>query len=249
MKGIICITIFMLITAFALGQNPKSVEGKELKEMTTTPPDFTGIKASANLNNWSTDNLQKYLMSVLEGPALSVTDGAEGTEVVQFTVTSQGKITNLKVLNSVSDEIDREVISAIRQTEGMWIPGKSNNNPVDMEKEVSLVFISADNSGKSTSEHFTNLAKDFYSKGNTAIFEKGNAKKAVRYYSMGIRYLPHDPGLLYMRGLCRYETGDKKGAVEDWKSGYMHGGIDMSNYETAQLNFFKGYFAMIPYTK
>ena len=28
--------------------------------------------------------------------------------------------------------------------------------------------------------------------------------------------MPYDANLLYLRGICRYETGNEEGAMEDW---------------------------------
>ena len=46
--------------------------------------------------------------------------------------------------------------------------------------------------------------------------------------------MPHNGNLSYtllMRGVCRYELGDKEGAFEDWnRMAGMGGNIDISGY-------------------
>lgn len=43
-----------------------------------------------------------------------------------------------------------------------------------------------------------------------------------------------------MRGICRYELGDKEGAFDDWNRVAGSGGIDMGEY-AGQIAGIKGY--------
>jgi len=60
--------------------------------------------------------------------------------VIQFTVTTQGNVTDFENINSVCPAIDNEVILALNKTNGMWIPGRNNGNPVDMSIVITFVF-------------------------------------------------------------------------------------------------------------
>jgi hypothetical protein len=63
----------------------------------------------------------------------------------------------------------------------------------------------------------------------------------VKNYSLALNYLPYDKSLLLMRGVCRYELGDKEGAKEDWnRMASLGEPIDMSEY-TNQITGLKGY--------
>jgi tetratricopeptide (TPR) repeat protein len=158
----------------------------------------------------------------------------EGTEVVRFTVTPSGELSDFAIINSVSREIDKEIIRVLETTNGMWIPGNNDNVPTGMTKEVSLAFCIKNNSSKSVTEIFKEKATNCYFAGSKALFEKQNPKKALKYYNWGINYLPNDQSLLLGRGICRYETGDKEGARQDWERLKSLGGFEIENWELTE---------------
>jgi phage-related protein len=185
----------MLIAAIATGQN------RELKTIEVNSPAFKG-DAPKSIN----DFLQKHV----EYPTKSYQWKLQGTEVVQFVVTKQGKLSDYKVINSVSAEIDNEVIRLLELTSGRWVPGTINGEPVDMEKEVSLEF------KISPKSDFVEMAKWNMQKGNELLFLKDQPKKAVKYFDLAINYLPNSETIQGIRGYCKYMMGDIEGANRDW---------------------------------
>jgi hypothetical protein len=124
----------------------------------------------------------------------------------------------------------------------MWIPGYNNKEPAAMTKEVTMAFYGGNNASKSVTEIFTEKASHYFIDGSKTLFEKKNPKKAARYYSKGINYLPYDKSLLLVRGFCRFETGDKEGAHQDWTRVKELGGYDMEDsYLTENLKGLKSY--------
>jgi tetratricopeptide (TPR) repeat protein len=186
----------MLLTAsVAFGQEQK------LNEIKVTAPQFRNeIFHSAN----------DFLEHSVEFPAKSKNAGLQGTEVIQFTVTTEGQVTDFMVINSVSTEIDLEVIRILEVTNGKWTPGTVNGEPVAMTKEVSVVF------KNNPATNFAELANKHLQKGNQALFVKNQPEKALKYFNRGITLLPNDETLLVVRGLCKYKLGDETGASRDW---------------------------------
>jgi tetratricopeptide (TPR) repeat protein len=238
MKATVSIVIFLLVAFFAFGQNETLISPAQIGEVKVTPPEFTGNLITNPTNELSLIN--SYLAKNVKYPENDFYSGPQGTEVIQFTITSEGKVTDFHVINSVSWYIDREVISVLKATNGMWKPGYNNNNPVDMTKEISMIFCNSGNS-ENVGELFTNLATTSYNKGIVALYEKQNVNKALKFFSNGINYLPNDKCLLLLRGTCLYELGDKEGAIQDWKRMANLGEtIDMSEY-TELIKGMKGY--------
>jgi TonB family protein len=190
----------MLIAAIATGQN------KELTSIEINSPAFKG-DATKSIN----DFLQKHV----EYPPESYQWKLQGTEVVQFVVTKQGKLSDYKVINSVSAEIDKEVIRLLELTSGMWAPGTINGEPVAMEKEVSLEF------RLSPTTDFVEKAKWNMQKGNELLFLKDQPKKAIKYFDLAINYLPNNETIHGIRGYCKYRIGDEEGANRDWDRANM----------------------------
>jgi TonB family protein len=221
MKRNLFFMVSMLVAVFAFGQN------QSLKEIEVKAPMF---------HSAFYDDINDFLLSGIEYPTEAVKAGDEGTEVIQFVVTQNGTVTDFKVINSVSDAIDKEVIRILKITNGMWIPRYENGAPVAMNKEVSVVF------QLNPSTDFVAMAKSYLEKANQMFFIDKQPKKALKYLDKGINLLPHDETLLVVRGICRYELGDETGAQNDWNRIADSGKIALSEF-TAQLEETKGYDA------
>jgi len=185
----------MLVAAFTFGQN------QDLQEIKVTAPQFRSDLFQ---------NINDFLLSGIEYPIESIKAGNEGTEVIQFVITPMGNITDIRVINSISEIIDLEMIRILEITAGMWIPGTVNGEPVAMEKEISVVFKISQKSD------FVTKAKCYLKLGNKMLFENKNPEKALKYFDKGISLLPNEETLLAVRGLCKYEMGDFEGAKNDW---------------------------------
>ena len=185
----------MLVATFAFGQN------QDLQEIKVTAPKF---------RSEFYQNVNDFLISGIEYPVESLKAGDEGTEVIQFVVTPKGNVTDIKIINNVSDIIDQEVIRILEVSNGKWIPGTANGEPVAMEKEVSVVFKISEKSD------FVAKTKGYLELGNKMLFENNKPEKALKYFDKSITLLPNEETLLAVRGLCKYEMGDIEGAKNDW---------------------------------
>jgi TonB family protein len=194
MKTNLILVAVILIAAIAHGQN------QELREIEVTPPAFKS-DFSKSIND--------FLQKKMEYPFESYLWKIQGTEIVQFVVTAEGKLTGFKIINSISTEIDQEVIRTLKSTSGKWIPGTKNGEPVDMEQEVSMAFKIY------PTDNFVEMAIWNYQKGNEFLFVKNNPKKALTFYNKAINFLPTEESLHAVRGFCKYRMGDENGADRD----------------------------------
>lgn len=225
MKKNVIFAISMLVASFAVGQN------RNVEEVSVSAPQFTGVEnAMMHQNESPNAPIKNYLSKKVCFSAEAAACKAEGTEVVQFTVTADGNVADFKIINSVYPAIDNEIIRILKNTNGMWLPGYNNGKLVDMTHEVSMVFCLEKKNSESITKMFSEKASNYFSAGTEVLFEKKNSKKALKFYSSDINYLPKNQSLLLMRGLCRYELGDAAGANEDWNRMASLGGIDMSEY-------------------
>ncbi len=236
MKRLIILVLCVISMFTTLGQNQKMIE-----EIRCTPPKFTGIeKATQVVTEEKYQTIEQYLASIIEYPDEAIKSRNEGTEVVSFLVTSSGAIADINVVNSVSKEIDEAVISALKTTNGMWIPGSNNEKPVAMEKEVSVVFKFSD----FAHNDFIQMTRKHYTQGSEMLFMKQNPKKALKYFDKGVVLLPNQKDLLVLRGLTRYELGDRDGALRDWTRIKNIGGLQGIGYIENFIEM-KGYTEMI----
>ncbi len=195
MKTCVFFLTGMLIAVIATSQNQES------KEMDVTPPTFKGEVPNS---------INAFIQKRVKYPAPDLKWRQQGTVVVGFVITPEGKLEDIEVINSVSYAIDYEVIRALKSTGGKWTPGSINGETVAMANEVSVVF------KLYPDDNFVEIAKKYLDKGNQALFVKNQPEKALKYFNRGITFLPNDGTLLAIRGLCRYKLGDEIGATRDW---------------------------------
>ena len=195
MKTIAFFSVVMFAAVLTYGQQIN------LNEVKVTAPEFR-----SEIYN----DFHDFLKSGIEYPEESIKAGHEGTEIIQFTITTTGEITNFKVINSVSDVIDMEVIRVLKITDGMWAPRYEKGERVAVDKEITLVFKISEKSD------FVKMAKACMNKANELIFIKNKPKKALKYLNEGIKLLPNEEALLASRSLCCYVLGDLTTAEHDW---------------------------------
>jgi len=235
MKTKLFFAICMLIATFAFGQN------SEINEVEVTAPQFTGQQNAVLAQKGSSNEMvRNWLKGNIVYPERAIKCGIEGTEVVKFTVTTEGNVADIQFVNSVCPEINYAIESALETTNGMWLPGLNNGEPVAMSNEISFAFCCKTTDENDVTNRFKEKATNYFSAANKALFEKKNVKKALKYFDRGINYLPYDNSLLLMRGMCRYELGDKEGAMQDWDRLSEQGSIDMRE-SISQIEGMKGF--------
>lgn len=230
--SIICIlSLFSSIITF--GQNQKTGE-----QITCTPPKFMGIKSTIPIIDEKSPTIENYLRKNVTYPERAKEHLEQGTEVVKFIVTPNGEVANIEVINSVSREIDEEVIRTLITTNGMWKPGNNNGVPGEMEKEVSVVFRLEDSNFS-----FYDLGRKYFANGAKMLLIHQSPKKALKYFDKGIMLLPNETGMLALRGLSRFELGDKNGALQDWTRIKNLGGLEGDEFKEIYIDM-KGYAEM-----
>lgn len=230
MKKYVIFLICLIMSFMTFGQDEIKDVMIDVEEVEVSPPEFTGIQnATTILNSDNSELIKNYLMKYINCP-VTAECGIEGTEIVQFTVTASGDVSDFKIINSVCREIDDEVIRVLKTTKGMWMPGLNNGETTAMEKEITAAF--ANCKDNQIINHFTKEATTSFTKANLYLVEKQKPKKALRFYNHGVRYLPNDNAMLMMRGLCFYALGDKESAERDWSRIADLGGFVLDGMNT-----------------
>lgn len=213
MKTITILIAIVLATSSLFAQEVQT----ELEEIKVTPPRFTGIIQQIEiLSEDDFVSFERYLINNLQYPQEVIRNGAEGTELVRFEVSADGKLSSFEVLNSVAPEIDEAIYDILLTTCGMWKAGEANGEPVLMEKEIAIEFKWKEFESLNRTRDFDALAKHYMTKGTEQLMDKHNPKKALKFFNHGINYRPNEDCLLMGRGLCKHELGDQEGAMADW---------------------------------
>jgi TonB family protein len=196
MKNLLLITVGVLMATISLAQN------QEINEIDVKAPKF---------QNEIYQSVNEFLNDNVEFPSRSKNAGLQGTEIVKFTVTKNGYIKDYEVVNSVSREIDEEVIRVLEATNGKWEPGNVNGNPVEMKTEILLAFF------LHSEESMIRMAKQYKLKGNKLMYDKDKPEKAIKAYNQAAKMLPNEESILVARILCNYELEEFENAEQDYE--------------------------------
>lgn len=83
--------------------------------------------------------LYKFINNNLNYPAMAIENNVQGRVVVQFVVTKDGSIGNVKVVRSVDRDLDNEAIRVCKKLP-KFIPGKQNGQPVNVWYTLPVSF-------------------------------------------------------------------------------------------------------------
>ena len=83
--------------------------------------------------------LQKWVYQYLKYPDSAVRNGIQGRVTVEFIVEKDGKVTNVRVVKGVSDELDAEAIKVVSASP-KWKAGKVNGNKVRTSISIPVEF-------------------------------------------------------------------------------------------------------------
>lgn len=83
--------------------------------------------------------LNKFISSQLEYPKVAHENGISGRVIVQTIITKEGKITEPKVVKSVSPELDAEALRVVKLMPN-WNPGKQRGIAVNVKYNIPFTF-------------------------------------------------------------------------------------------------------------
>lgn len=84
--------------------------------------------------------LEQWVYQYLKYPATAVRDGIQGRVLVEFVIEKDGKVSNVRVVRSVSEELDHEAVKVVAASP-KWKPGKVNGQKVRCRMTVPVEFI------------------------------------------------------------------------------------------------------------
>ena len=86
--------------------------------------------------------LHKYILSELQYPHEANVNKERGEVIVGFSVGTNGYISAVRIIKSVSPSLDAEAIRVIKKM-GPWMPGKKNGRPVRADMQIPINFKNA----------------------------------------------------------------------------------------------------------
>ena len=114
----------------------EEVEEEEVEEeaipfqLVETKPSFMGGDANT-FRTWVNERL--------EYPEIAKENGIQGRVTLQFTVGSDGKVSNVKVLRGVDPTLDKEAVRVVSMSP-KWSPGKQRDRAVKVTYTFPVIF-------------------------------------------------------------------------------------------------------------
>ena len=126
----ILITITLLnVFSLAKAQQPDTSQDDKIFTAVEKDPIFKG----------GIGKFYQYLSENLHYPANAVKNHLQGKVFITFVVEKDGKLTDVKVVRGVSEDIDAEAIRVIKGSP-KWDPGTQNGRPVRVQYTMPLNF-------------------------------------------------------------------------------------------------------------
>ena len=83
--------------------------------------------------------LMKYINAHIQYPAEALKNGIEGRAVVQFVVEKTGNIGEVKVVQSLGEDLDREAVRVVKSLP-KFTPGRQNGQAVSAWYTLPVTF-------------------------------------------------------------------------------------------------------------
>lgn len=109
------------------------------KEKDSTEEDIFEVVEKMPRFKGGTTALMQYLSKNIHYPTTAMEAGRQGRVTVQFIVTKDGNIEQVKILRGVSPELDTEAIRVISSMP-KWIPGEQRGKRVNVKYTVPVMF-------------------------------------------------------------------------------------------------------------
>ena len=91
--------------------------------------------------------LREWVYQYLKYPQSAIRNGIQGTVMIQFIIEKDGKVTDVKVVKGVDEELDAEALKVVSASP-KWKPGKVSGSKVRASLTLPVEFRLEKKSGK-----------------------------------------------------------------------------------------------------
>ena len=85
------------------------------------------------------NTFSKWVNERLVYPEIAKENGVQGRVTLQFTVETNGQVTNVKVLRGVDPSLDKEAVKVVSSSP-KWTPGKQRDRAVRVTYTFPVIF-------------------------------------------------------------------------------------------------------------
>lgn len=149
------------------------IDGEEAFIQVEQMPEFPGGKKE----------LMKFIQDNLKYPSEAAAQGIQGTVVIQFVVTKNGKPDHFKIIRGVNTLLDNEALRVIKSSPD-WIPGQQGGKPVNVYYTLPFRFVL---SGKNENAKIADKDSTFVNVEQLPEFP-GGKQELMKFISANTKY-------------------------------------------------------------
>lgn len=112
----------------------------DVEEVIEEVTPFYIVEDMPTFNGGDMNEFWKYAMKEIKYPELAAENGISGTVYMQFTVSTSGYVTDVKIIRGVHPDLDEESIRVIKNSP-RWEPGKQRGKKVPVIMSLPMKFI------------------------------------------------------------------------------------------------------------
>ncbi len=148
--GLHRLPLFALIlsssSAEDLQSTPSDTGVPAANELITTPADqqevirYADVEVKPKFNGGDVNDFTKWVFSHLEYPQEARKAKITGRVTVQFTINTDGGLSDITVLAGPHETLNNAAVSAISQAPSSWTPGYEDGKPVAVSYVMPILF-------------------------------------------------------------------------------------------------------------
>lgn len=100
---------------------------------------FQLVEQKPSFNGGDANEFSKWVNQRLQYPEIAKENGVQGRVMLQFTVNTDGSVSNVKVLRGVDPSLDKEAVRVVSSSP-KWKPGKQRDRAVKVTYTFPVIF-------------------------------------------------------------------------------------------------------------
>ena len=97
------------------------------------------MKQKPSFNGGDANEFSKWVNGKLVYPEIAKENGVQGRVMLQFTVNTDGSVSNVKVLRGVDPSLDKEAVRVVSSSP-KWKPGRQRDRAVKVTYTFPVIF-------------------------------------------------------------------------------------------------------------
>lgn len=144
MKKLMLVAAIMLLPLMVCGKTvapvdkTQDVTNVETQEEEAIP--FQLVEEKPSFQGGDANTFSKWVNQQLVYPEEARNNGVQGRVTVQFTITKDGSVKNVKVLRELHPDLDKEAVRVVSSSP-KWKPGKQKGSTVAVTYTVPVIFM------------------------------------------------------------------------------------------------------------